>query len=112
MTGLLITANADGFAKPVEINNALEDLQAQVGGYIAVVPLHHIYPGLVMVVNEEGKIRQLPLNRKATRLLMDPTDYIAGNALLLMTSGDEFAGLPPQLLNVLLSFAIGGGAVI
>lgn len=109
MIGLLITANADDFAKPVEINNTLDDLMAQVGGYIAVVPLRHIYPGLVMVVNLAGKIRQLPLNRKATRLLMDPMDYIAGNALLLMTSGDEFAGLPPQLLNVLLSFASGGG---
>lgn len=109
MIGVLITANADGFAEPVAINNTLEDLQAQVGGYIETVPLSHIYPNLVMVVNEEGKIRQLPLNSKATRLLMDPTDYIAGNALLLMTSGDEFVGLPPQLLNVLFSFASEGG---
>lgn len=61
----------------------LEELQKAVGGYIEI--LHPPDPKLLMVVNEEGKLKGLPNNDEATRLMGEnllPGDYIVGNALV------------------------------
>lgn len=61
----------------------LEELQIIVGGHIEIVPLG---TGLMMVLNEEGKLKGLPYNAQATvlfnsglRLWFDP---IAGDVLV------------------------------
>jgi len=41
----------------------LAELQKAVGGYVEVIKLPN---NKVMLVNEEGKIRNLPINEKAT----------------------------------------------
>jgi hypothetical protein len=46
--------------------NALEDYQAIVGGYIEPVDVAAL--GITIYVNEEGLLRQLPLNSRATFL--------------------------------------------
>ncbi len=63
---------------------SLEELQGFVGGYIQIL---HIGRCELMVINEEGKLKNLPLNRDATaianlrgRLLEG--DYIVGPALI------------------------------
>ena len=61
----------------------LEEMQKAVGGYIEI--LHPPDPRLLMVINEEGKLKGLPLNEAATRLMGEnllPGDYIVGNALV------------------------------
>lgn len=63
----------------------LEELQEVVGGYIEIL---HIYrTGEVMVVNEEGRLENLPWNEKATiyakmNNAIFPNDYIVGNVLV------------------------------
>lgn len=60
----------------------LEELQKAVGGYIEIV---HIDRDFDMVVNEEGKLKMLPVNETATRLYRKARytdDVIVGNALL------------------------------
>ena len=42
---------------------SLEELQNVVGGYIEILDLHN---GQIMVVNEEGKLKGLPVNTIAT----------------------------------------------
>ena len=73
--------------------NTLTWLQKQVGGHIEVAGL--IYPldktGYVMLVNEEGKLRGLMPNFKATRLCS--VDVIVGSAVLLRTKDEDFAGM-------------------
>ena len=59
MTVLLVEPNQH--PRPVEIGTELEDLQGAVGGYIEVVYPFDEPVGLVM--NEEGKLDGLPLNR-------------------------------------------------
>jgi hypothetical protein len=65
----------------------LEELQSLVGGYIE--PLHTGPPlNMALVVNEEGKIRNLPLNANATAVfqgIMYPgtEDFIVGDAVIL-----------------------------
>lgn len=76
-----------------EEQNTLHWLQSQVGGCIELAPL--VYPlkktGYVMVVNEEGKLRGLTPNFKATRLCS--ADIIVGSAVLLRTKDEDFAGM-------------------
>lgn len=62
---------------------SLEELQSFVGGYIEVIPL---IDNEFMVVNEEGKLRNLPYNSTATEVynyaLDWNTDFIVGDALV------------------------------
>lgn len=55
----------------------LEELQEIVGGYIELAWLPH---GMVLVVNEEGKLKNLPVNVVATELYK--ADVIVGDVLL------------------------------
>ena len=72
----------------------LEEMQEAVGGYIEVVRL--AFDRLVMIVNEEGKLRGLPYNPAATAIMGVgglPGDYIVGTALLVSESGEDLVGI-------------------
>ena len=73
------------------MNNTLEALQNLVGGYIEVLPLKD---NLVMIVDEEGKIKDKKYNELATTILrhyVKTQDFIMGHALLVCTDGEEFS---------------------
>lgn len=60
----------------------LEEMQGYVGGYIEIVGLND---GRLLVVNEEGKLDGLPINRGATAIWEanhGRTDIIVGDALV------------------------------
>lgn len=75
----------DGTVEEIQPKNRkdfkLVELQKVVGGYIETIYLKNKE---VMVVNEEGKLNDLPLNKKATDYLLaqNYTDAIVGNALV------------------------------
>jgi hypothetical protein len=61
---------------------SLSEMQEIVGGNIEMVFLKN---NLIMVVNEEGKLDNLPLNATATLLMMNSSksaDFIVGNVLV------------------------------
>lgn len=63
----------------------LEELQGHVGGYIEIINLS---ADKALVINEEGKLLNLPLNQKATALAqfcgaIFPSDYIVGDAVVI-----------------------------
>lgn len=75
----------DGTTKDISPANgndfSLEELQKIVEGYIELVYLNE----RIMVINEEGKFKELPYNAKATdlyRKLRRTIDFIVGNALI------------------------------
>jgi hypothetical protein len=79
---------ADGSVKDVTPKKkgecfTLEELKSFVGGWIETI---FVSPTQVMVINEEGKLKNLPFNLAATeifRLAFQPTDdFIVGDALL------------------------------
>ena len=77
--------------KRIEIENDLDALQRAVGGYIEAV-----YPyedPVALIVNEEGKLNGLPLNRA----LRD--EIVAGNFLIVGLGKSEFASLTPALMK-------------
>lgn len=58
----------------------LEEMQGVVGGYIEVVGT--MDESRVMVLNEEGKLKKLPLNSKATAIYPNLADIIVGDVLV------------------------------
>ena len=58
----------------------LDELQNYVGGLIEIVKAKQ---GRTMVINEEGKINDLPINQKASELYQyNEFDFIAGDVLI------------------------------
>ena len=79
---------ASGDVENVEPKNGtdfqLEELQAIVGGWIEVKFLSDADGG-VMIMNEEGKLRNLPYNERATTLYREfvyEYDFIVGDVLI------------------------------
>ena len=77
----------------VEIENTLEALQAEVGGYIETVT---ILSDLVLVVNEEGAINGMRFNMSLCGL------QLFGTILAVGFKGDEFCDIPCQHLKDIL----------
>lgn len=76
-----------------EEENTLQWMQQQVNGPIEVVTLPH-WPDVIMLINEEGKLRNLQPNIIATIMAgLAPYDFAVGSAVLLKTAGEDFAGL-------------------
>lgn len=81
-----------------EIPNTLEALQAKVDGHIEVIGLTERWK---LIINEEGKLRRLPINQKATRLFQsfcyNSNDFVVGSAVVAAvdTSGEDFESLTP-----------------
>lgn len=63
---------------------SLEELQQFVGGYIEIIRLSG---NRLMIINEEGKVWNLPLNCQATMVYQKEgkIDVIVGNALVCGT---------------------------
>ena len=63
---------------------SLQELQSYVGGYIEVVSLGK----KIMVIDEEGKLKEKPINTFATKKFKEQypetTDVIVGNALICL----------------------------
>lgn len=68
----------------VEIENTLEALQKAVGGYFKV---NDFDDGLVMLYNEEGEIKGLPVNFETC------LGYIFGDVLFVQDGGEELIDL-------------------
>ena len=83
--------------RPVEIGTKLEDLQAAVGGFIEVVYPFEDEVGLVM--NEEGKLEGLPLNRALRDDDGDIYDVIAGPFLVVGLTEEDFGSLSPEQMT-------------
>jgi Domain of unknown function (DUF3846) len=64
----------------------LEEMQAIVGGLIQIVPLEREgLPDMLLVIHEEGKLINLPLNIFATVEWVryyGQTDYVSGDAII------------------------------
>lgn len=79
----------EGFRKDVKPSNgtdfSLEELNEIVGGYIEIV---HLSSTQIMVVNEDGKLMDLPLNVYATMIarIAGHKDTIVGNVLVCDTN--------------------------
>ena len=86
---------ANGEIKEVTPKNGtdfqLEELQEIVGGYIWVIGLKEDAEQRIIVMNDEGKLKGLQMNEKATDLAHEfnaifTDDYIVGDVLVCNNS--------------------------
>lgn len=93
-----------GGSEYIDIPNTLEALQKEVGGYIETLTLA---PGVVMIVDEEGRLKDKPFNRKASDL---SGVGIVGDALIVGAEGEEFTDVPEEIIKILAHiFDVRGG---
>ena len=78
-------------------------LQEIVEGHIETVPTalagewsHEQGVGLTIIINEEGKLLGMPVNRLATDMAYLFNDVIVGNAILIGTTDEDFIGLTKE----------------
>ena len=95
MTVLLVEPNK--YPEVKEISTDLESLQQAVGGNIEVT-----YPfedNVGLVVNEEGKINGMPLNRAVRDEDGGVTDIVAGSFLVVGLTEDSFGSLTQEQIG-------------
>ena len=76
----------DGTEEIIERKITLEEAQKLVGGYIEAVRMND--DALSLIVDEEGVLFSLPLNKKATQLVYPHILHsgIRGNAIVVVKS--------------------------
>ena len=78
-----------------QIGNDLQSIQAAVGGYIqAVYPYEE---PVALIVNEDGKLDGLPLNRALRDPDGDIYDVVAGKFFIVGLGQNDFTDLPHDL---------------
>ena len=80
----------------IDIDNELHALQQAVGGHIETVGLKD---GGVMIVDEEGLLKQYPHNDLASYI---SGKHIFGTALIVGTDEDEFDDVPQKYIDAFL----------
>ena len=90
---VIIKRPCDQFGEEATIANTLEALQEAVGGYIETVTLDN---GVVLICNEEGRIRNMPYNFTLRRMrgVVTVQNAIFGTVIACGVDGDEFADIP------------------
>lgn len=83
--------NKPGYVK--EINNTLEELQKEVGGYIQTCNLGN---GLIAIVDEEGILKGLPANA-----IIPYYGVISGNIIFARDDGEDFTSLTDKDVETL-----------
>ena len=93
----VLLVQPESYPKAVTIGSDLESLQAAVGGSIEGVYPFEDNVGLIM--NEEGKIEGLPLNRALRDDQGELYDIISGDFLVVGLTEDDFGSLSPEQMD-------------
>lgn len=84
---IIIAPDGRTFVAPIVNGITLKMLNELVDGYIEVVPAKP--KGTVLVVNEEGKLRGLHFNARATNISQLYGSHIVGVAVLCRKDGED-----------------------
>ena len=80
----------------------LSDFQREVGGYIEAVTVAELKDhNVVMLVNEEGMMKQLPVNENLIPY------FFVGNVVFVGVSNDIFVSLTLKQIDVIHAWLVG-----
>lgn len=106
----VIKINHDGQIEKIPLEEpVLDNLQEMVGGYIETLPLtdpldDSLDYDIILIVNEEGKLRGLPVNNRATMLSrFCGMDIIVGDAVIARVTEEEICGFSSETADEILS---------
>lgn len=94
----VIQKNAKQMPKVVEIDGSLESMQKIVKGHIEILPLDR---DIVIVLNEEGKLKNLPVNFMVHMVQCSPLyiETIVGDVFICKVNGEDLIGLNDDEIN-------------
>lgn len=100
----------EGRVQIIEHDDSLDFYRSYIRGFIEIVRVHD---DIVMVIDDEGKIKDLPVNIMAS-WLYDTDDYIVGPAILDKRRGPELIGMthPEAIAEVMKLVRIMGESII
>lgn len=78
-----------------------EQINDEIDGYLEALYLNNIMSNLVMFVDEDGKMKQLKVNKIAT--LLYGRDLIVGTAILVKQKGENVIGLSDKEIELIMS---------
>ncbi len=94
---LAVMIRSDSTVETIEVGEeiTLRRLQELVGGYIETVsPRIPVSDKLVMICDEEGKLKEKPVSELATACAyLLAGDYLVGDVIILSADRDDFVGL-------------------
>lgn len=93
MTVIIIEPGKEPYLK--DIGMELEDLQAEVDGYIQA--LYPFDDEIAVICNEEGKLRGMKLNRALTDEKGNVYDVLVGTVVITGLTSSDFGSLSPEL---------------
>ena len=93
--GYIIKIDTEGNLTALKTEVSLKVLQMLVGGYIETVSISVKNKSLIMILDEEGKLRHKRLNFTASKLIA-PFDFAVGTAVILKSDGEELTGFEAQ----------------
>ena len=108
MTQFAVKLSVEGNIEVIPfVENQLKILQSAVGGYFEAITLA---PDLVMWVNEEGRMKELPFNQAATSIAMKHVPgigFIVGTAVFTGGADDngDTLGISEGQINQLKVYA-------
>lgn len=89
----IVKRTDEPFGHMTHIENTIQNLQKIVGGYIEVQGRPLFLSGAAIICNEEGKIRQMPIN-----IVIGSNgvvwDAICGDLIVVGIDGEEFTDVP------------------
>ena len=79
---------------------SLDEWQGFFGGAnVECIP--SVFPGVEIIIDEEGKLKSLPVNRIATELLHPSfLDVLVGNAVLVFVKKDSLDGMSKSNMEI------------
>lgn len=97
MLKVIIKQPTEPYGHILHIQNRLDVLQHLVGGPIEVIQIQE-RPTVLLICNEEGKLKRLKANLRAL------SDVICGTVVICGADGAEFADIPitfPEWMQLL-----------
>lgn len=88
-------------AETVEIEDSIVEFQKIVGGFIEVL---HFSDDILMILNEEGKLKGLPLNFILENEIYE--EQIVGNVFFASKNGVEIDSLSTKQIEILKDMGI------
>lgn len=85
---IILRANGDvELHQSADAEFKLEELQKAVGGYIQIVQGKE--REMLIVIDDEGKLKSKPVNLRATQLYQPEYDFIVGDAVIGTSYNDD-----------------------